>query len=235
MDFAFCRVCLSASGVAISGFAAPARTPTPMPARAISTRDSEAIFPSLINSSMPLVVRIATSNWPSLAISCSSSVVEPYCMAKGCPAARSHCGLTLSITSLIPLEARTRIPGACPLAACANNTMNPAVAHGTATRILMADSITPRLLDAVNARRCQGDTIAPMSRLLAAIVLMGASLHAQWINIQTPGIPRTAEGKPDLAAPAPKTPDGKPDLSGTWDADRSYLVNIAKDLKDVPM
>ena len=74
-----------------------------------------------------------------------------------------------------------------------------------------------------------------MSRLLAAIVLTGASLHGQWINIKTPGIPRTADGKPDLAAPAPKMPDGKPDLSGTWDADRSYLVNIAKDLKEVPM
>jgi hypothetical protein len=74
-----------------------------------------------------------------------------------------------------------------------------------------------------------------MSRLLAGIVLIGASLHAQWINIRTPGIPRTADGKPDLTAPAPKMADGKPDLSGTWDADRSYLVNIAKDLKEVPM
>jgi len=74
-----------------------------------------------------------------------------------------------------------------------------------------------------------------MRTLLAAILLIGVSVHAQWINLKTPGIPRTADGKPDLSAPAPKTPDGKPDLSGTWDADRSYLVNIAKDLKDVPM
>ena len=78
-----------------------------------------------------------------------------------------------------------------------------------------------------------------MRTLLAAILLTGVSLgpvlHAQWINLKTPGIPRTADGKPDLSAPAPKTPDGKPDLSGIWDADRSYLVNIAKDLKDVPM
>jgi hypothetical protein len=41
-------------------------------------------------------------------------------------------------------------------------------------------------------------------------------LSAQWLNYPTHGIPRTADGKPDLAAPAPKTPDGKPDLSGIW-------------------
>jgi hypothetical protein len=82
-----------------------------------------------------------------------------------------------------------------------------------------------------------------MRTLLAAILLTGASLgshlQAQWINLKTPGIPRTADGKPDLSAPAPKTPDGKPDLSGTWNADRRFLVNIAVDLaadhKDVPM
>ena len=29
-------------------------------------------------------------------------------------------------------------------------------------------------------------------------------------------LPRTADGKPNLAAPAPRTRDGKPDLSGLW-------------------
>src|SRR5579864_2907353 len=41
-------------------------------------------------------------------------------------------------------------------------------------------------------------------------------LPAQWLNQLTPGIPRTADGKPNLAAPAPKAFDGKPDLSGLW-------------------
>lgn len=39
---------------------------------------------------------------------------------------------------------------------------------------------------------------------------------AQWINYPTPGIPRTADGKPDLKAPAPKLADGRADLSGIW-------------------
>ena len=45
-------------------------------------------------------------------------------------------------------------------------------------------------------------------------VIPAASFGAQWLDFRTPGIPRTADGKPNLAAPAPKTLDGKPDLSG---------------------
>jgi hypothetical protein len=39
---------------------------------------------------------------------------------------------------------------------------------------------------------------------------------AQWIKHPTPGVPRTADGKPDLAASAPRAADGKPDLTGMW-------------------
>jgi len=42
------------------------------------------------------------------------------------------------------------------------------------------------------------------------------SAAAQWLNYPTRGIPRTADGKPNLSAPAPKTAEGKPDLSGIW-------------------
>jgi len=60
-------------------------------------------------------------------------------------------------------------------------------------------------------------------------------LSAQWINYPTPGIPRTADGKPNLAAPAPKTVEGKPDLSGIWSTpDGKYLANLAADEKQVP-
>ena len=37
------------------------------------------------------------------------------------------------------------------------------------------------------------------------------------MNHPTPGLPHTADGKPNLAAPVPRTPDGKPDLPGLWD------------------
>ncbi|HEV2200482.1 MAG TPA: hypothetical protein VGR73_11735 [Bryobacteraceae bacterium] len=44
-------------------------------------------------------------------------------------------------------------------------------------------------------------------------------LAAQWLSYPTPGVPRTADGKPNLSAPMPRTADGKPDLSGVWDGD----------------
>jgi hypothetical protein len=50
-----------------------------------------------------------------------------------------------------------------------------------------------------------------MSRIaLAVLLLLPVSLTAQWFDWRTPGIPRTADGKPNLAAPAPRTPDGTP-------------------------
>jgi hypothetical protein len=63
-------------------------------------------------------------------------------------------------------------------------------------------------------------------------ILMTVPLAAQWLNQPTPGIPRTADGKPNLSAPAPRTPDGKPDLSGLWNRiSPKYARNIAADLK----
>ena len=41
---------------------------------------------------------------------------------------------------------------------------------------------------------------------------------AQWVRYPTADVPRTADGKPDLKAPAPRLPDGKPDFSGLWHA-----------------
>ena len=57
-----------------------------------------------------------------------------------------------------------------------------------------------------------------MKILATAIVLtaISAPLVAQWLEHPTPGIPRGADGKPNLAAPAPRSSDGKPDLTGLW-------------------
>jgi hypothetical protein len=71
----------------------------------------------------------------------------------------------------------------------------------------------------------------------AAVMLLmnAAGLSAQWIRLTLPGIPRAADGKPDLAAPTPKTSEGKPDLTGIWVvASGKYLANIAVDGVEVP-
>ena len=53
---------------------------------------------------------------------------------------------------------------------------------------------------------------------VAAVLLVASSpLQAQWPKFATPGIPKTADGKVNLTAPAPRTADGKPDLSGVWE------------------
>ena len=49
-----------------------------------------------------------------------------------------------------------------------------------------------------------------------ACAIFGAPLSAQWLLQRTAGIPRTADGRPNLAAPAPRTADGKSDLTGLW-------------------
>jgi hypothetical protein len=53
-------------------------------------------------------------------------------------------------------------------------------------------------------------------RVCLTFVIGTVSVSAQWLNYPTPGIPRTPDGKPNLAAPVPKAPNGKPDLSGLW-------------------
>jgi len=72
----------------------------------------------------------------------------------------------------------------------------------------------------------------------AILLLTSAALHAQWPTIRTPGVPRNADGKPDLKAKTPRTPDGKPDLSGLWSIHtEAYWYDIGQDLKPggVPM
>ncbi len=52
--------------------------------------------------------------------------------------------------------------------------------------------------------------------VLAAAFGLSTTAFAQWLRYPTAGVPRTADGKPNLAAPSPRTADGKPDLSGIW-------------------
>lgn len=88
-----------------------------------------------------------------------------------------------------------------------------------------------------------------MQSLILALFALAAMAPAQWVTLPTRGIPRTADGKPNLNAPAPRTAQGKPDFSGMWQAadplpcdginrvctdlaiSRQFL-NIGADLKD---
>ena len=55
--------------------------------------------------------------------------------------------------------------------------------------------------------------------IATAITLASVAVDAQWIRYPTANVPRTPDGKPNLAAPAPRTSDGKPDFSGVWEND----------------
>jgi hypothetical protein len=65
----------------------------------------------------------------------------------------------------------------------------------------------------------------------AAMLAATGSVFAQWTKVPPPAVPRTADGRPNLSAPAPRLPDGKPDLSGVWNAPAKYLRNLASDMK----
>jgi len=57
-------------------------------------------------------------------------------------------------------------------------------------------------------------------KIFTSVITLAACampLAAQWVHYPTPRIPRAADGKPNLTAPAPRTADGKPDLTGLWD------------------
>src|SRR3954447_23069040 len=70
------------------------------------------------------------------------------------------------------------------------------------------------------------------SVIVFALAAWSANPAAQWVKQPTAGIPRSADGKPNLAAPAPKAPDGRPDLTGLWQLgiEVGYAANITADL-----
>jgi hypothetical protein len=72
---------------------------------------------------------------------------------------------------------------------------------------------------------------------VAVAVLLTMPVAAQWRNLPTEGVPRDAEGKPDMSAPAPRTPSGRPDLAGIYQPNMRYFRNLAADigLENVPM
>src|SRR6266699_5052388 len=71
--------------------------------------------------------------------------------------------------------------------------------------------------------------VLPLGLIVLSLICWPAG--AQWLKVPARAIPRTSDGKPNLAAPAPRLADGRPDLSGIWEPRGRYVQNLAADLK----
>jgi hypothetical protein len=54
-----------------------------------------------------------------------------------------------------------------------------------------------------------------------AALLVSAPAAAQWVGYPTAHVPRKADGKVEMTAPAPRLANGKPDFTGIWISDRT--------------
>src|SRR4030095_2811763 len=54
--------------------------------------------------------------------------------------------------------------------------------------------------------------------IAALVALACASVSAQYLKYRDPKTPRSADGSPNMTAPAPRPPDGTPGLVGLWNA-----------------
>ena len=78
-----------------------------------------------------------------------------------------------------------------------------------------------------------------LKKIPVMVLAITAVASAQWEPYPWKNVPRTADGKVDLNAPARRTPYGKIDLSGFWMPENptKHLLNLAADLKpdEVPL
>src|SRR2546423_5290730 len=64
---------------------------------------------------------------------------------------------------------------------------------------------------------------------IVAVLITAAvtSAEAQWLTHRDPKTPRSADGRPNLSAPAPRL-NGRPDLSGLWQAERTPVNEFVR-------
>src|SRR5579872_2482145 len=78
----------------------------------------------------------------------------------------------------------------------------------------------------------------PLAAIAMAFTIANVA-YAQWDPYPWKHVPRTADGKVDLNAPAQRTSYGKPDLSGFWMPENptKHLLNLAADMKpdEIPL
>jgi hypothetical protein len=80
--------------------------------------------------------------------------------------------------------------------------------------------------------------VARIGWLMVMVFAMGSTAAAQWKGVRDKTLPRTADGKPNLAAAPLRKADGKPDLTGIWKPESTRLLqDITEDMKpaDLPM
>jgi hypothetical protein len=74
---------------------------------------------------------------------------------------------------------------------------------------------------------------------LATLFVSGGLAHAQWDPYPWKRVPRTPDGKVNMAAPPVRTSYGKPDLSGFWMPEDpvKFLLSLSADMRpeDVPL
>ena len=67
--------------------------------------------------------------------------------------------------------------------------------------------------------------------IVAVVFAMTTAVSAQWLKYPTTGIPRAADGKPDLSAPTPRHPNGKPVIAGLWRPAPGIVGDMTRGIK----
>ena len=70
-----------------------------------------------------------------------------------------------------------------------------------------------------------GESVRTISIVAALVTAALVCIEAQAPNHRDPSIPRSADGRPNLSAPAPRL-NGKLDLSGVWQAEPRQSASL---------